>query len=143
MFGFRPNPAAAYAKVGLETGVASADPHRLVLMLYDGALLTISRAEQALANSDIPGKGQATSKAIEIIENGLKASLDYNVGGDLAIRLGALYDYMVTRLLHGNLHNQAAAFAEVHGLLSELREAWAEIGERQVQRDVPADTLAQ
>ncbi len=51
MFGFRPNPAAAYAKVGLETGVASADPHRLVLMLYDGALLTISRAEQALAGA--------------------------------------------------------------------------------------------
>ncbi|WP_407278254.1 flagellar export chaperone FliS [Aromatoleum evansii] len=127
MFGSFPNRAAAYAQVGVETGVSTADPHKLILMLFDGALLSIGTASAAMENRDIPGKGQAISKAIEIILNGLKASLDLNAGGELAARLSALYDYMSERLVYANLHNSRPALDEVHGLLESLREAWAGI----------------
>jgi flagellar protein FliS len=80
-----------------------------------------------MEKKDIPGKGQAVSKAIEIIVNGLKVSLDMNAGGDLAERLAAVYDYMSERLLYANLHNSQPALDEVAGLLATLREAWAEI----------------
>ena len=120
--------AAAYSSVGVETGVSTADPHKLILMLFEGALLQISTAAIALENKDVPGKGMAISKAIEIILNGLKVSLDYEAGGELAQRLGALYDYMTQRLLYANLHNSRPAMDEVTQLLTDLKSAWEAIG---------------
>ena len=124
MFGALQNRAAAYAQVGVETGVTTADPHKLILMLFDGAILSIATATSAMDRKDIPTKGQAISKAIEIIMNGLKASLDQDAGGELAARLAALYDYMSERLLYANLHNSRPALDEVSDLLHGLREAW-------------------
>jgi flagellar protein FliS len=118
----------AYAQVGVETGVASADPHRLILMLFDGSLAAISGARLAMSRADIAAKGAAISKAIAIIDGGLKASLDVKAGGALAERLSELYDYMLRRLLAANLRNDAVILDEVAHLLDELRGAWAQIG---------------
>lgn len=118
------NRASAYAKIGTQTSVESATPHKLILMLYDGALLSIATASTAMRNKNIPVKGAAISKAIDIITNGLKVSLDLEAGGELAGRLDALYEYMTERLLYANLHNNEAALDEVAGLLAGLREAW-------------------
>jgi flagellar protein FliS len=118
------NRAAAYARVGVETGVSTASPHQLIVMLFDGALMAISSAAIAIEQKDIPGKGSSISKAIEIINNGLKVSLDMEAGGELAERLAALYDYMTERLLYANLHSNRAALDEVATLLDGLREAW-------------------
>lgn len=127
MFGMMHKPAESYAKVGLESAVASADPHRLVLMLFDGALAAVSLARIHMEAGEIPQKGAAISKAIDLITNGLRASLDMEAGGELADRLGSLYEYMAQRLLFANLKNSIAALDEVAELLSSLREAWAQI----------------
>ncbi|MBK7665202.1 MAG: flagellar export chaperone FliS [Sterolibacteriaceae bacterium] len=127
MFAHR-SGALAYKNVGVENGVSSADPHRLTLMLFEGALVSTNAARIHLENGDVPLKGSAISKAIEIISNGLKVSLDFEVGGELAQRLASLYDYMCTRLLHANVRNDLAALAEVSTLLRELKEAWEQIG---------------
>ena len=119
----------AYARVGVETGVAAADPHKLILMLYDGSQAAIAKARSAMSHGDIPAKGAAISKAIEIIDLGLKASLDVKAGGVLAERLSALYDYMLNRLLAANLRNDVAILDEIARLLNELRGAWAQIGQ--------------
>lgn len=124
---FAPHSAAAYSKVGVETHVSSADPHQLILMLFDGAILAINSAAIAMESRDIAAKVKNVSKAIEIITFGLKASLDANNGGELSERLGTLYDYMCSRLLHANAHNVTAPLVEVAGLLRDLREAWAGI----------------
>lgn len=123
----RKNPTAAYTAIGLETGVPNADPHRLVLMLFEGALVSVGAARNHMQQHNIAEKGMAVSKAIDIIANGLKASVDAKAGGDLAEKLGALYDYMANRLLYANLHNNVAALDEVFGLLSEIKSAWEEI----------------
>ncbi|THF65703.1 flagellar export chaperone FliS [Pseudothauera nasutitermitis] len=132
MFGTRSyaNRASAYTRVGTETGVEAASPHQLILMLYDGALLALRTAESAMEHDDIPRRGAAISKAIDIITNGLKVSLDLNSGGELAVRLDALYEYMADRLLYANLHNSQAALDEVSGLLAGLREAWQGIADQ-------------
>jgi len=124
-----PNSAQTYANVGIETGVASADPHRLILMLYDGALLAIATAENAMQQGRLLDKAQAISRAIEIISSGLRASLNFSAADELASRLAALYDYMVTRLLHANLKNDPAALKEVSRLLTEIKSAWEEIAD--------------
>jgi flagellar protein FliS len=120
----------AYANVGLETGIASASPHKLIVMLYDGALVALLSAKTNLAANNIAAKGTAISKAITIIDNGLRASLDKTAGGEIAANLDALYDYMSRRLLHANLKNDVPAIDEVHRLLADLREAWVAIGDK-------------
>jgi flagellar protein FliS len=119
----------AYAEVGVETGVAAADPHKLILMLFDGTLAAIAKARLAMSRGEIAAKGAAISKAIEIIDGGLKASLDVSAGGVLAERLAALYGYMLNRLLAANLRNDASLLDEITRLLNELRGAWAQIGD--------------
>jgi flagellar protein FliS len=120
---------SAYKTIGVETGVESADPHRLVLMLFDGAMIAIGDARRHLAAGGVAERGASISKAIAIIENGLKASLDRAAGGELADRLAALYDYMRMQLLKANLGGSDAPLAEVQQLLGELREAWAQVGQ--------------
>lgn len=127
MFPSSSDPAAAYRKVGLETELESASPHKLVVMLFDGAIVAVANATRHMENREIADKGKAISKAIDIIANGLQASLDLESGGEIAARLEALYEYMGQRLLYANLHNDTAALKEVSSLLQELRFAWEKI----------------
>lgn len=127
MFGSMQGGANAYAKVGMETGVIAANPHKLIVMLFEGAQAALNNALQHMQTGNIAAKGQAISKAILIIENGLRASLDKSVGGDIALQLDELYAYMSKQLLHANLNNDAALIKEVQGLLLEIKDAWVAI----------------
>jgi len=124
--------ASAYATVGRESGAMSASPHQLITMLFDGAKTAISMARHHMANNEISAKGQAISKAINIIDNGLKASLDAEVGGmagaELVANLIGLYDYVSQRLLYANLRNDPALLDEADRLLDSISSAWREIG---------------
>jgi flagellar secretion chaperone FliS len=123
--------ARAYERLGVETAALSASPAQLVAMLVDGALTAIARAQYHLADKRVAEKGLAISKAIDIIDNGLKASLDREAGGAqgavLVDNLTPLYDYAVQRLLFANLHNDVAVLDEVAGLLEPLGAAWKEL----------------
>ncbi|EME1823772.1 flagellar export chaperone FliS [Cronobacter sakazakii] len=125
----------AYQQVGLESAVMSASPHQLVVMLFGGALSALVRARLFIEQGDTVAKGQALTKAINIIDNGLKAGLNMDIGGDLPRNLASLYEYMVRRLLHANLRNDVDAINEVETLMTNIADAWKQIG--------PGTTLAQ
>ncbi|HEX4500791.1 MAG TPA: flagellar export chaperone FliS [Scandinavium sp.] len=118
----------SYQQVGVESAVMSASPHQLIVMLFDGALSALVRARLFLEQGDIPARGDALSKAINIIDNGLKAALDSSVDSELPAQLASLYDYMIRRLLHANLHNDLHAIAEVEELLNNIADAWKQVG---------------
>ena len=122
--------AKAYATIGLETGVPSAEPHQLICMLFEGALVAISQARQHMVAKNLPAKGLAVSKAVQIIEEGLKASLDLRAGADLARQLWQLYEYMSRRLLLASLNNEISGMDEVLRILGDLKEAWESIDPR-------------
>lgn len=122
------NAARAYASVGLETGVVAANPHQLIVMLYEGAELAVRMAIKHMNEGDIAKKSAAITKASSIILEGLRNALDPKQGGDIAQRLDALYDYMNQRLVLAHLNNQTAPLEEVLGLLRELHGAWKQIG---------------
>ena len=121
------NPISTYQRVGVETGVESANPHKLILMLFEGAIEALAKAKLHIKHNEIAKKGEILSKAIMIIDHGLKASLDMNAGGELAYHLQALYDYMTNRLLIANLKNDIEIIDEVNKLLNELYSAWKAI----------------
>lgn len=123
----------AYTDVGLETSVMSADAHKLVAMLFQGALLAISEAKYEMLNRRMEAKGKAISKAMAIIGEGLHPSLNMKAGGEIAQNLSALYSYMIKRLTEGNLNNDPAALDEVTRLLAELQDAWNSIRPQVVQ----------
>lgn len=128
----------AYANVGLSTDIMAADPHKLTSMLFEGALLAIAKARHAMEQGETAAKGQSISKAMAIIGEGLNASLDKEIGGELARNLSALYDYMVSRLITANLKNDKAALDEVTRLLSELKKAWDTIRPQVAKPAAPA-----
>jgi flagellar protein FliS len=123
------NPIAAYRQVDLESEIRGADPHRLIVLLFDGAESAMRQALIQLETNDIVGKSASLTKAIEIILSGLSASLNTDEGGELAHNLKALYDYMASRLMHANIRKDPAAIREVLHLLGEISGAWREMGE--------------
>ncbi len=122
------NALNAYQKVDVDARISGASPHQLIAMLYDRAISAIGAAKACMQRREIAGKGESISKAIAIIDEGLKLSLNEAEGGELAQNLKALYEYMTLRLLHANVHNDAAALDEVARLLGQLKSAWDEIG---------------
>ncbi len=122
------NAANAYSNVGLETGVVAASPHKLIIMLYEGAELAVRMAIRYINEGDLAKKSAAITKASAIILDGLRAALDTRQGGDIALRLDELYAYMNQRLMLAHVKNQVAPLEEVLGLLRELHSAWEQIG---------------
>jgi flagellar protein FliS len=120
--------ANAYARVGVETGVLGASPHRLIVMLYQGARQAIAQARMHLQQGNVAERGKAISKAIRIVESGLQQSLNVEAGGEVGQRLYALYAYMTRRLFEANVKQSEAMLVEVDGLLATLEEAWVGIG---------------
>lgn len=123
------NPIAAYQRTGIESGVETADPHKLILMLFEGAQEALAKAKIHIQHNEIAEKGEMLSKAIMIIDHGLKASLDMNTDGDIAQKLSSLYEYMTNRLLIANAQSDIKIINEVNDLLTELYGAWKTIGE--------------
>jgi flagellar protein FliS len=119
--------AGTYRQVGVETGVSAASPHRLVTMLFDGFNDAIAQARKALQQGQIEAKCKAITRAVRIVDEGLKASLDVDTGGRLAADLLALYGYVTVRLTEANLHNDNDALAECAALLEPVRSAWIAI----------------
>ena len=119
--------AGAYRKIGVETGVPAASPHQLVTMLFDGFNESVAQAKRALLFKDIEGKCNAITRAARIIDEGLRAPLNAEAGGELAVQLKALYGYVTLRLTEANLNNDGDALAECAALLEPVRSAWIAI----------------
>ena len=119
--------ASAYKAVGVETAVSQASPHQLVKLLYEALLQSLGAAKLSMQANDIPGKGRAISKAVRLIEEGLKAGLDESRGGELAANLRGLYDYCTVTLTEANLHSDVKKVDEVISLIQPLAQAWGEI----------------
>jgi flagellar protein FliS len=140
------NAMESYSQANVDAGVMSASPHRLITLLFDGALAAISRAKMMMqrieTSSDlervnaIAEKGKSISQAIAIIEDGLMASLNVDVGGELAHNLYALYEYMTYRLIQSNLNNDLTELDEVALRLADIREAWEDIAPKGVSQAV-------
>ncbi|MCX8575095.1 MULTISPECIES: flagellar export chaperone FliS [unclassified Gilliamella] len=117
----------AYEQVNLETCVSQASPHQLIVLLYDGALNAIKLAKLYIQKGNIAGKGLAISKAINIVDNGLKSCLDLEKGGEIAENLERLYHYISQQLVLANLYNDQDKLQNCFDLLNNIAESWREI----------------
>ena len=120
------NNVSHYNKVNRVSGITDADPHRLVLMLLEGALGKIATVKGLMIRKDIARKGEVIGQAIAIID-GLKSSLNKEAGGEIAANLDNLYEYIEHRLTQANINNDVDVIDEVAELLREIKTAWGSI----------------
>lgn len=118
----------AYTNLAAETSVAQANQHQLVDLLFDALLQSLVAAKGAMLNKDIPLKGRSITRAVRLLDEGLKAGLDFERGGELAQNLGGLYDYCMLRLTEANLRNDVGMVEEVVALIRPVAESWKQIG---------------
>ncbi len=115
-----------YKAVGVQSGMTDATPHQMITMLLDGAVDRIASAKGAIDRNEIARKGELLGSAIAIID-GMRASLDYEDGGEIAANLGSLYDYMERRLVEANTESDKEMLDEVSALLKEIKAGWESI----------------
>ena len=126
---FPPNASklAAYRSASVHSGVDAADPHRLIVMLMDGALERIATARGLMSNgTGAAERAQLLHRAVAIIDE-LRNSLNFKAGGQVSHNLDALYEYMCTRLMQASASNKPEWLDEVSRLLGEIRSAWLQI----------------
>ena len=115
--------SAAYMSQYFENQVNTASPEQLLIMLYNGAIRFVGEAEEAMASKKIAYRGERISKVIAILSE-LSATLDHEIGGEIAANLEALYGYMIRTLLAANIHDDAGKLGEVREMLTGMRDTW-------------------
>lgn len=114
-------------------GAEEVSPHRLVAMMYQGAIDRMARAIGHCERGEVAEKGACLSRVAAIIDN-LRDSLNMDAGdGQLSQRLDDLYDYMLRRVAEANLRNDVKMMHEVIELLAQLAEGWNAIPAEQRQ----------
>ena len=119
--------SSAYKRVGAQNSVEGAIPHQVICQLFEALLKSLHAARGCLVRGDIEGKGQSIGKAVRILEEGLKAALDIESGGDLALNLRGVYNYSILRLTTANLKNDITLIEEVTKLIVPVFDAWKSI----------------
>ncbi len=125
---------SSYSDYGYNSEIEYADPHRLIQMLFEGALKRIAFAKGAMQRKQIAEKGKFIGQTIEIV-GGLRASLDKEKGGDVAANLESLYEYIGRQLVVANLKDNEQILDEVSGLLSDVKIAWDAINAPAIEND--------
>lgn len=124
-----PNPMGyktayqAYQKNKYET----ASPHKLILMLYQGALQYAEKACHAIESGNVAEANRLIQKAQEILSE-LLACLSLEQGGEIAKNLRNLYMYMMDLLIRANIRKDAGSLREMIELLQPIKDSWERIG---------------
>jgi flagellar protein FliS len=106
-----------------ENAIKSASRGELTLMLYNGAVKFIRQGIQSVGEKDIQGTHNAITRAQEIITY-LSETLDMDY--EMSEKFALLYDYIVRRLMEGNVKKDQEILGEALELVEDLRNTWAE-----------------
>ncbi len=126
MYANTSSAARKYQQISVDTTMHDTEPHRLVMMLLDGAIARLAAAKGHMIRNEMAKKGVAIGKAVDIIQ-GLRSSLDFDEGGEIASNLDSLYDYMLRQILLAHASNNGDILGEVMKLLNDIREGWRAI----------------
>lgn len=123
----------AYRQDSLKSDLASADPHRVIQLLMQGALERLALGKGFIERGDLQGKASALTNAVEII-NGLRDALDRDRNPELVDNLESLYDYMTVKINEASATRDIAIIDHVMDLLLQIKGAWDQISEADKQK---------
>ncbi|MFI3184873.1 MAG: flagellar export chaperone FliS [Methylococcaceae bacterium] len=122
------NNANKYAVVHTESLMEDASAHKLIQMLMSGFLMRVNAAKGGIERRDFQEKSQHISRASSIV-GGLIDGIDSENGGDIALNLLSLYEYIDSRLFQASAQNSIEILDEVQLLMREIQQAWDAIPE--------------
>ena len=123
------NAANAYRQVGVQSVADGASPHMLIQLLFDALETSLNAAKGAMQRGEIEEKGRQIGKAVRILEEGLKASLNMQQGGEVAQNLASLYDYSITQITLANLRNDPSLLNAAQTVIAPVAQGWREMGQ--------------
>ena len=106
--------------------VSTSSQGRLIIMMYEGAIKFASMAIQSIDKGDIVRQGEYINKTHDII-NELSLALDLKKGGEVALRLESLYQYMLSQLTLANIKSDRKTLETIIKILGPLSEAWEQM----------------
>lgn len=118
----------AYNQVNIETTLLSANPHQVILMMYDGLLESIAKAKGAIERRDFEMKSKMLTKGVNIL-SALDNSLDPVAEPQISKTFSSLYHYCIGKLNEVTITLEVVNLDEVTELLKPLRDAWKDMPE--------------
>lgn len=123
------NAANVYKQMGVQSVVDGASPHTLIQLLFDALEASLNAAKGAMQRGDVDEKGRQIGKAVRILEEGLKAALNQEQGGEIAKNLASLYDYSITQITLANLRNDVSLLEAAQNVIAPVAQGWREMGQ--------------
>lgn len=99
------------------------DPHKLIFLLYEGAIKRIKLARQGVVDKDPKKRGENLGKAIAIVSE-LNASLDDSINTEEIQFLRGLYTSMLIELPKVSVTNDITILDRSERYLNELKRIW-------------------
>ena len=118
--------AVTQAALAMEDAGEELTPHQVIQLLLSGALERLDEAALQLRCGREEEAGRLMGKAIGIL-NGLRESLDFERGGEMAVKLDTLYGYLIRRLSEAEADTGEFVLAESSKMLGELKSGWDDI----------------
>ncbi|TQV84156.1 flagellar export chaperone FliS [Exilibacterium tricleocarpae] len=115
--------AATQAAAHLQQQADSISPYEVIALLLDGALERLQQAKTSFCAGNLHEAQELVNRTIAIV-NGLRASLDMEKGGEVAVNLNAVYEYVAARLQEDNVDDPMAVLDEASRLLAEVKQGW-------------------
>lgn len=113
----------AYKKISVDSQLTAASPHKVIQMLMAGAIERLIQGKAAMHGGNIAVKGERLGKALAIVIS-LRTCLSMEDGGEIAVNLDSLYDFMIRQITKANLHNDDGPIDDVIHILREIKSAW-------------------
>ncbi len=123
------------------TDVETAGKLDLVLMCYENAIRFLKQAKGHYESNAFEEKARALQKVLDIISE-LKGALNLEKGQKIALNLDAIYDYLLTSLLEGDIRRDLNAFESAIRIMADLKEAWEAIASRSREKEPPRQQIA-
>lgn len=106
-----------------KTSIHTASKEQILLMLYQAAIKNCKKAIEAIEQKDIPKKGEYIGKLQDIVIE-LNHSLDFEVGGKIAVELSSLYDYLLFASTQSNVKIDKEPLEGCLKVLITLYDGW-------------------
>lgn len=116
----------AYKQVNVESSILSADPHQVIVMMYDGLLESIAQAKGAIERNDLDTKAKMMTKAVNIL-TALQNALDKESQPEISKNFETFYGHCIAILNDVNVSLETKGIDDVYSFIKPLRDAWKEI----------------
>lgn len=131
---------ASYARNQYQETQVQTTPERLVVMLYDCAILALERAQGAMRQGDLSLQSSSLQKAQEIIGH-LMGTLNLSVG-QIAHDLQRIYRGCLEKLLKAHVYDDISGVEEVALILVDLRVGWVEAERQMASERLPSLSMS-